>query len=563
MDVGSFGILLDEHGDPRPDAVERVFNESRTWPPEQKKAFLDWMRSARTRAALKARYASPAELARAIDPSFVITPAVKLIGDAVEIALNAPRRNLMVNMPPQEGKSTLCAVYTPVRALQLNPNCKTILATYGDELATEHSQSARGLIETHGSGVIDQLTGAEIEDKLGLSIKSGKARMNSWGVAQGSGGMVAVGLNSSTTGRRADLLIIDDPYKGPQEADSEAHRRKVSEWLRSVALTRLSPNASIILIQTRWHPLDLSGEIIAAERDLDLPDRTWRHINIPAIAEEGIKDSLGRAPGTPMESARDTDEAKRDFARTRKQVGERVWYALYQGQPAPPDGGLFSRSWFTPHPLPPDHPVATIVGIDPADSGQGDETGIIGAALAQDGTVVLTEDRSGKMTADMWAVAAVELALEIGAHEIAMEAFAAAETYERVLRRTYHDLWKRGMEKYKEGEELNTFEKSAVQYGEFPPFQIHKWRKTGDAVARSAFIRQAFEIGTARTVEHRLAVFEEQASNWLPGQHQPDRVAAALIAHDRLAELSGQRMTLAAPVNDRPLNAPAWLRRRI
>ena len=96
--------------------------------------------------------------------------------------------------------------------------------------------------------------------------------------------------------------------------------------------------------------------------------------------------------------------------------GERVWYALYQGSPVIPSGGLFARDWFEPRlETPPTMPVASVVGIDPADSGVGDETGIIGAMLDQDGTVVLTEDWSGQMTADVWARQAVILALTIGA----------------------------------------------------------------------------------------------------------------------------------------------------
>ncbi|UOW92990.1 terminase [Gordonia phage CaiB] len=558
---GPFPDLVDAQGNVVPEAVEQVYEAARDWPPEQKKAFLDWMRSAKRREEIKARYNSPAELAHSIDPMFTITPAVEKISTAIERALREPQRNLMVTMPPQEGKSTMAAVWGPVRALQINPNCKIILATYGDELASEHSVAARSIIESYGSGVIDQLTGAEIDDRLGLSIKRGKGRINSWGVNEGRGGLVAVGLNSAVTGRQADLLIIDDPYKGPQEADSAAHRKKVSDWMRAVAMTRLSPQASIVLIQTRWHPNDLAGEIIAAERELPMEERTWLHINVPAIAEEGIKDSLGREPGTPMVSARDTPEQRRDFDATRKKVGERVWYALYQGAPAPPSGGLFDRAWFA-NPLfdTPEHPVATIVGIDPADSGEGDETGIVAGVLAQNGEIVLTEDWSGHYTADQWAEKAVRLALLIGAREISMEAFAASTTYVSVLKRTLAKFKREARKKSMAGDTLTDIDRRALME---PPFTIHQWRAPGDAVARSALLRQALETGRAKVVEHRLAEFVEQAVLWQNGQHQPDRVAAGLIVHDRLAKLGSGRAAIATPVTGRPMQAPQWMRRKI
>ncbi|WAB09182.1 terminase [Gordonia phage LittleMunchkin] len=553
--------LVDAEGNVDPVAVERVYQSARDWPPQQKAAFLAWMKSAKRREEIKLRYHSPAELASSVIPGFVQTPAITLISNAVERALREPRRNLMVTMSPQEGKSTLCAVMTPIRALQLNPHTKIILSTYGDELASEHSIAARTIIETYGSGVTDQLTGATIEDRLGLSIKPGKGRINSWGVAEGRGGLVAVGLNSSVTGRPADLLIIDDPYKGPQDADSAAHRKKVSDWMRSVAMTRLSPQASIILIQTRWHPNDLAGEILAAEQELPPEERTWRHINIPAIAEEGIKDSLGREPGTPMISARDTAEVKRDFPATRRTVGERVWYALYQGAPAPPSGGMFDRAWFEPAvEMEPESPVATVVAIDPADSGVGDETGIVAAVLARDGRVIFTEDDSGMYTSDQWGKRAVRLALKTGAREITLEAYAAANTYVNVLKQALKDIRTEARRKIKREVNLADWERRALLQ---LPFVIHKWTGKGDATARSALLRQALETKRAAVMEHRMAVAVDQAVLWMPGQHQPDRVAAMIIAHDRLHRLGGITTTISTPVTTRPHEAPAWMRRKI
>lgn len=365
-------------------------------------------------------------------------------------------------------------------------------------------------------------------------------------------------------------MIIDDPYKDMEEADSETQRAKVSSWMRSVARTRLSPQASIILIQTRWHPLDLAGEILEAEKKLDPRYRTWRHINIPAIAEEGIYDSLGRDPGEHMVSAR----GERDWEETRRDVGERTWYSLYQGSPRNPSGGLFKRSWFTdPLDIPPT-PVAGIVGIDPADSGKNDETGIIGGYLCANGKVLLARDWSGQFTSDEWSTRAVLLALEMGAREISMEAYASADTYVTMLKRAWTDVHNAAMAKKRAGAPLSRVEKRACAAD--MPFAIRKWRgRSGsDAVARSGLMRQAFETGKAKVAPVEMSVFVEQACDWQSGQHQPDRVAAAVIVHDRLVKLSGGQMTTATPTDDslsestrpRPDVAtvtPIWLRRSL
>jgi hypothetical protein len=547
--------------------AETIFAETKNWPPEQRAAMLRSLRAAETRATVRTKYRHPAEMAAAVTPGYRITPALAMISNSIERVLNSHRKiNLSVSMPPQEGKSSLCSVWAPLRALQLNPNRRIILATYAQPLADMHSRTAREVISTHGAGITDPLTGLAVEDKIGLRLAQGANKISFWSVEGGAGGLLAAGIGATITGMPADLLIIDDPFKNMMEADSATHRANVELWFSSVALTRLAPDASIILIQTRWHPEDLAGKVLAGEKLLEPDERTWRHLNIPAIAEEGIPDALNRPYGTPMVSARDTPEAKRNFAQTRKQVGERTWYALYQGSPRNPAGGIFQRAWFDPRlPQPPSYPVASVVGIDPADSGEGDETGIVCGALFHDGMakVALTHDRSGMFTSDQWAREGVLLALEQGARVIAVEGYTAAKTYVRVVRQAYTAIHNEAVAKRASGALLTPVEQRALT--DIPPFQIKPWRgaNKADAVARAGGLSQSLETGRCRTVEGSLAIFEEQACDWQMGQHQPDRVAAAIIVHDILMEMAGSQMHVAAPVDRKTAPPPAWMRRHI
>jgi hypothetical protein len=546
--------------------VAAVYEKTRHWSADRKAAMMAWLRAQHTRETVKKRYRNPAELASAVDPTYVVTPAIAHIAKSVERVIQEPRRNLLVTMPPQEGKSNLCAVWAPIRALQVNPNCRVILATYGDSLAEDHSRSCQEIINTAGTGAVDSLTGLPLPDKLGLQLAHGRTAVSGWRVKGGKGGMVAVGLGSSITGRPADLMIIDDPYKNMQEANSDAHRKKVEEWMKSVAFTRLSPDASVILIQTRWHPDDLAGSIMKAELEAHPDDRSWRHINIPAVAEVGVPDALGREPGTPMISAR--GRTAQQFAATRRNVGELVWFALYEGVPAPPEGGLFSRKWFDSHRIPvaPEHPVFTVVAIDPADSGKNDEAGIVSASLYGDGKIAFTNDRSERMTSDQWARAAIQLAMETGAREIAMEAYSTATTYARVVKSAWREIAQEVRELHSQGQDLYPWQRKVLAAGEFGmPFQLHLWRGKGDAVARSGALRQAIEVGTAAVVGQYMTVFEDQAATWQQGQHQPDRVAAALIAHDRLEQRKGQTASYANPAQSaaRVGTNTAWLSRKL
>src|SRR5690606_34308731 len=117
----------------------------------------------------------------------------------------------------------------------------------------------------------------------------------------------------------------------------------------SVARTRLAPGAPVVLILTRWHHDDLAGRLLASEEG-----HRWRVINIPAQAEhdpaKGETDPLGRAPGEFMDSARIDEKTgqqrtAKDWEATRREVGPRVWGALYQGNPNPERGGIFPAAW--------------------------------------------------------------------------------------------------------------------------------------------------------------------------------------------------------------------------
>lgn len=535
--------------------ADRIAAVTADWTPAQRERMARAMAQKRARLELVSRADHPAALAKLCDPSYVITPAVELVSRSVEAAIRGRRRRLVITAPPQEFKSYLCAVWTPLRALQLNPDWRVMLLTYADGLAEEHSIMARSFVERYGSDVIDPLTGMRMPDHLGLSLRPEKSSAGNWRVAQGDGGLIAAGRDATITGRRADLIIVDDPYKNMQEADSAAIRAKVDAWYRSVALTRLAPGASVILIQTRWHPNDLAGTLIAEDRDLPPEQREWRYINIPAQAHPALPDALGREPGTYLESAR--GRTPDDFRKLERDVGKRVWNALFQGSPVPPEGGLFTGSWFDDHRLDeqPTDTVVRIVTVDPSESGHGDEAGVLGSALLRDGRVALTHDRSGQMTSDQWANTAVDLALEIEASEIVVEAYTAGDTYLAVVRRVISE---RSKVAAAEGDRVLVSKLRALSQ------RVQKWRGTGDAVARSAMLRQAVEVGTCVVVAHDLAEMELQARLWQVGQHQPDRVASAVIAHDRLIQLAGRVISLAAPTgHPRPGGNAGWLSRKV
>lgn len=490
--------------------------------------------AARTLAGARARRRpkSPAELAQRLDPKFVVTPAIRLLSDLAVRSVTEPDQRDIVTTPPRTGKSRLLAVWTVIWALMKDPDLQIVLVSYSDELAQAHSREARQLIAEHA-------------EFLGFCLSQDKTAVGRWRVDGHRGGLLATGINSGVTGFGADMMVIDDPVKDAAEADSVAHRKRVINEYRSTLATRVHPGGSVLLVMTRWNAKDLAGELLDAEPDV------WTYTNIPAVSETGVPDALGRASGVAMTSA--LGFTAEHYAAARRTSGERAWYALYMGSPTTLAGGLVKAAWIDTWRLPvaPAGPIKTVIGVDPSDSGSGDACGLIAASAYRDGTVVLVADISEPLTSEQWSRRAVELAISTGASEIAIESFAAAVTYKAVVEDT--------IKRMRPGH--------PIKVTAWPPKGSGRGR--GDAEARSAGLRQALEVGTCR-IAGNLPEFEAQAVAWQSGQHQPDSLAAAVVAHDVLVHSAGRQWSFASPVEIERRRRegggkppPDWMRRRI
>jgi predicted phage terminase large subunit-like protein len=233
---------------------------------------------------------------------------------------------LLVKMPPRHGKSERCSLAGPAWMLGMNPDWRIALASYGADFARSWGRKARSLLRANGGHF-----GVEVGDE---------GTAEDWGIKDHLGGMLTVGVGGSLTGRGCDVLIIDDPVKNAEEANSQVYRQKTWDWYASTAYTRLEPGAGILEIQTPWHEDDLQGRILANAKSTG---ETWEIIHLPALSEGPDVDCLGRPEGEPLWPERFDREA---LERIKATLGSYWFSALYQCRPQPADGGCFKRSWF-------------------------------------------------------------------------------------------------------------------------------------------------------------------------------------------------------------------------
>jgi predicted phage terminase large subunit-like protein len=224
---------------------------------------------------------------------------------------------LMILMPPGSAKSTYASIIFPAWWFTQHPRSSVITASHSASLAKHFSRRVRALV-------------LEKEQYLGFSIIRDQRSADQWTTSSG-GEYLAVGVRGAIAGRRADLVIVDDPIKSRADAESARQRDHVWDWFKSDVTTRLKPGGKIVLIMTRWHPDDLGGQLLAQAKS------EWRIVRLPALAEPD--DPLGRPVGSPLWPEWEDYDA---LARKRKLVGERAWAALFQQTPLPAGGQLFS-----------------------------------------------------------------------------------------------------------------------------------------------------------------------------------------------------------------------------
>jgi predicted phage terminase large subunit-like protein len=238
-------------------------------------------------------------------------------------AKKSPR--LMLFMPPRHGKSELASKTFPAWHLGRYPNHEFIACSYSGSLAMGFSRKVRGFLR-------DQQYQSLFKTRLDPESQGAEQ----WLTTEG-GGYVAAGVGGPITGKGAHILVIDDPVKNREQAESETARQTAKDWYTSTAYTRLAPGGGILVILTRWHDDDLAGWLLEQEKEGGDP---WEVIKYPAIAEE---DEKYRKKHEPLHPARYNSDA---LMRIQKAVGPRDWSALYQQNPVADEGEYFKIGMF-------------------------------------------------------------------------------------------------------------------------------------------------------------------------------------------------------------------------
>jgi len=191
----------------------------------------------------------------------------ELIADKLEAIERGELKRLMIFMPPRHGKSQLATINFPAWYLGRHPDGEIITVSYSGDLAMDFGGKTRDKIADESYGLVFD----------NLSLKEDEKSKGKWKTNK-EDSYLSAGIGGAITGRGADILIVDDPIKNREEAESKVFRKKVWDFYTSTAYTRLNPGGAIIVILTRWHLDDLAGRLLTKSNEY------WEILDLPAIA---------------------------------------------------------------------------------------------------------------------------------------------------------------------------------------------------------------------------------------------------------------------------------------
>ncbi len=297
-----------------------------------------------------------------------------------------PVRNILITMPPRHGKSTFGSVIFPAYFMARKPSRFVMSTSYNSQLATDFGRQVRDLVN-------EPLTSQAFPD---FEMSPDSRAVDQWRTTAG-GAAYFIGVGGTTTGRAANMLLLDDPLKSREEAESATQRNKVWNFYVSALSTRLQPDKdnvppAQIVILTRWHPSDVAGRLMETE---DWNEGRWLHINFPAVQYKPISGDHGQQSRKDLPKTdpnyiapdvwRNLSQGKRYIRKTertalwperftledlerRERLNPREFASLYQQSPFIQGGNLIKSHWWRSYPsdMKPENFTSLIISADTA-----------------------------------------------------------------------------------------------------------------------------------------------------------------------------------------------------
>ena len=284
-------------------------------------------------------------------PRYDATPFHRNYARVLEMFARGDVKNLIIQAPPQHGKSELSSRMLPAYMLGQNPDLKIAICSYAATIAKDFNRDVQRLIdcdEYHSIFPETTLNGSNVVTVANNYLRNSDV----FEIVNHTGSLRVVGRGGSLTSKTVDVMIFDDLYKDAQEANSPQIRATAWDWYTKVAQTRLHNNSQQLIVFTRWHPEDIIGKIIESEKVIfaeswsdfeNVPANVWVLVNFEAIKTGKATEMDPRNSGEPLWP----EHHSLDRLLRLKQLDPVGFQCLYQGDPGSAEGKLYQpfKTW--------------------------------------------------------------------------------------------------------------------------------------------------------------------------------------------------------------------------
>jgi predicted phage terminase large subunit-like protein len=252
---------------------------------------------------------------------------------------------LIINMPPRHLKSLTVSVAWAAFLLGHNPRRRIIAISYSTELSATHHSHFRAIVESDWyRRIFPHMRISRCTDEEISTTARGFRK--------------SISVFETLTGLGGDLFIIDDPQK-PVDAQSDAHRNRLIQWVSSTLMSRLDnkETGAIVVVMQRVHLNDLTGFLKESSND-------WRVLSLAAIAETDEQVAIGKEIFHQRQAGEALHPAHESLASLRKQqqiMTPDDFAAQYQQCPVPLGGAMIRREWLRYYDILPERPLRSKV----------------------------------------------------------------------------------------------------------------------------------------------------------------------------------------------------------
>ena len=259
---------------------------------------------------------------------------IKLLCSKLQGVVDGDIKRLMVFLPPRSSKSLICSKLFPAWYIGNFANHEIMSVSHSDQLASDFGRTVRDIVNTEKFQRIFK----------GVALRSDVKAAGKWKTNK-NGSYYAAGVRSQVAGRGANIALLDD-VMSEEDSFSQTGRKYIKEWYPAGLRTRLMPNGSIIIINTRYHYDDLCGWLLKQEKTAEQSTYPWEVISIPAWLNEEAAELLDLPVGSSYFPEWKSDEILRiDEQEIRASNGARYWNSLYMQDPSPDDGGIIKKKY--------------------------------------------------------------------------------------------------------------------------------------------------------------------------------------------------------------------------